>query len=121
MDEALGAAIEAIRNWADGHHEIARVIIFGSRARGISRNGEPPRSDSDLDIAIELTIERSELEKHDRKLRIEWAAQLAKLIEFKPDVHEMDSTTPALNSYVRNDALIVFERSGAIMPNNGQN
>src|ERR1051325_2370358 len=44
----------AIRSWAREQPDVARVYVFGSRVRGINKDGGPVLPTSDLDIAIEL-------------------------------------------------------------------
>jgi predicted nucleotidyltransferase len=46
------AAVAALRSWAAGNHRVARLVVFGSRARG------DHAKDSDLDLAIDLTEDR---------------------------------------------------------------
>jgi len=41
-----------IIEWATDKPFIQEVHLFGSRIRGLSKNGHPPREDSDLDVAL---------------------------------------------------------------------
>lgn len=54
MSHVPEGALEAVAAIAASIPSIRRVWFFGSRLKGVSHKGEPVRSNSDLDIALEI-------------------------------------------------------------------
>jgi hypothetical protein len=48
LDTDIIAVVPRLRVWAQGHANIRRVWLYGSRVRGTQR------PDSDLDVAVEI-------------------------------------------------------------------
>jgi predicted nucleotidyltransferase len=71
--------VDRIVEWAKSVPLISRVWLYGSRVRGNAR------SDSDLDVGVELCAEADEFSWFDNGAI--WKAQLAKVARNCPKVH----------------------------------
>ena len=90
------------------------MYIFGSRWRGYSKNGQPVRPDSDLDVALEfdklpvdencLTTWCGEADK--------WKNELSEILELKDEV-KLDLTWPGLHvyQYLKDSSKLIYERN----------
>ncbi len=103
-----GIVVTHLRQWAASHPEIARIIIYGSRARG------DHRSDSDFDVAVELDKSR-----WDESPFVIWTAsarawrrELAPNIPWPLDLqwHDKDGETPTVAAGIESGPLVVYER-----------
>jgi predicted nucleotidyltransferase len=103
--------IEAIKatlvQWCKGEPCIVRAYIFGSRAR------DDYRSDSDLDIALQLADSSTTstglatwIEKHEI-----WEHQLAALLPHVVHLRPVDEDTPAHIKAAIEAGILAYERS----------
>jgi predicted nucleotidyltransferase len=100
---------DAIVAWAEATPRIRRVWVFGSRAKG------NPRTDSDLDIAVEvepvadseetLAVWMANSEK--------WQSELQEHISFTVDLEwfDPDGSTPKVRGALRETGILVYERA----------
>lgn len=105
--------ITALKCWAAAKPEIARLHVFGSRVRGINKDGGPVRPDSDLDIGIELapTIEnKTDFWMHDT---VAWRRDLAALIPYPVHLELLDEHSDNNRRYLDQGGVLVFERDDA--------
>jgi predicted nucleotidyltransferase len=103
--------VNTLRAWAAAQPEILRLYIFGSRVRGIGKNGAPPRPDSDLDIAIELSSDVPNAAFHWLENAGEWRADLSTLIPYPIDLDLLERNAPGIRTYVEVDGSLIFDRS----------
>ncbi|MDP9908930.1 putative nucleotidyltransferase [Variovorax boronicumulans] len=102
------AVDESLRSWATGHVLVRRLWVFGSRARG------DHRTDSDLDVAIEI-------HHHDESNGLatwmfetqHWAYELAALSPFSVDFQQYQGPvdTPVIDAGLARSSRLVFERA----------
>jgi len=110
----LEVAKEIITNWAKSKNFITKVYLFGSRIAGVTKEGKPVRSDSDLDVAVEfipfpgedfLTTWVGEVCK--------WRKELLTLLGFSKKEH-LDlqhhhmQTTPHVAEYIKQNSIIIY-------------
>lgn len=100
--------VASLRYWAAKHSEIARVIVYGSRARG------DYRPESDLDVAVELSatsqgeepfvIWISEASK--------WTSELSPSLPWPLDLQWRDRSgeTPTVTGKIEKGHFIAYER-----------
>ena len=101
----LEAAIEVIATWAASERLVKRVYIFGSRARA------DYRSDSDLDIAVELYKQAG-----DESVLATWihehhglAQRLSSVLPYKLQLELLDGErTPTVLSGVMESSICVY-------------
>lgn len=97
-----------LRQWAATHLEIARVVIFGSRARG------DHRPDSDLDVAVELG--RSRWDEAPLAIWITsaetWRRELAPNLPWPVDLQWNDNSgeTPLVSAGIQKGHIVAYER-----------
>lgn len=104
-----------LRSWAAKQPEIGRLYVFGSRVRGIDKDGGPVRPDSDLDIAIELTaaVENpTSFWMHDIA---PWREELGRLIPYRLHLELLDSETVSNRKHVDESGVLVFDRDKPVM------
>jgi predicted nucleotidyltransferase len=101
--------ISALKAWAVHHPEIARVIVYGSRARG------DHRPESDLDVAVEL--EESQWQESPFTIWMtsgtRWQRELAPLLPWALDLqwHDRGDETPTVSAKIQRGHFVVYERS----------
>lgn len=107
MSELLEADRVAIVKWAERHTEIARVYLYGSRARGTHRAG------SDIDLGIEMDAPNAD------KAYSMWSnfkddfdeePDLALSVEVHLEWYEKDAGLTRVGPGVENDGVLLFER-----------
>jgi len=107
MSGLLEADRVAIVQWAEKHPEIARVYLYGSRARGDHRAG------SDIDLAIEMDAPNTD------KAYSMWSGFKSDFDE-APDMHlssavhlewyEKGAGLGKVGNGVEKDGVLLFER-----------
>lgn len=100
---------EALYRWAASKPLVARVWVFGSRARGTAL------PDSDLDIAIELDMQaRNGMDETGGCVTWafetnEWESELAAALHFKIDLQQYrGSDTPTIQSAIASAGQLVY-------------
>ena len=84
--------IERLGNWAGRHERIARLYVFGSRARGDNR------PESDLDVAVLLSgDDQDELDGYSICMADRWSKDIQRLL---PVVVDLQFTDPGLDERV---------------------
>lgn len=106
------SAIATLRDWAACQPAIWRVYLFGSRIRGMTKEGGPVRPDSDLDMAVELMPEIVDTFGAWMERVETWREQLALLSPFKVQLEALDAETPNVRRYVEEGGLLIFDRMG---------
>ena len=92
--------------WAATHDEIARVWLFGSRAKGTSGPG------SDADVAVELTNpDPGEALGDWFALASEWRDELGSLLPMPLQLEYARDDTIVIMPAVREHGLLLYERS----------
>jgi predicted nucleotidyltransferase len=103
--------VRTLRAWAAAQQEIMRVHVFGSRVRGVSKRGNPVRSDSDLDIAIELSPDVPNPAVHWIENSDYWRATLAMILPYPVDLDLLERNFPIVRKYVDIAGAVVFDRN----------
>jgi len=105
--EALEAVLIRLAGWAAGERWIAAVYVFGSRAKGTNR------PDSDLDIAVELTVtEESEVDGIYIDEARKWRDALKVLSPWSVDLDLYHSkSAPHVYKYVADGGRLIWRRS----------
>ena len=97
IDLDIIAVIPRLRVWAQGHPNIRRVWLYGSRVKGTQR------PDSDLDIAIDIdNIGRNEIDY--AKV---WGKELDNVVRRWP-VHVEMYATPGVDEYVAESGHLIY-------------
>ncbi|QYR52964.1 nucleotidyltransferase family protein [Lysobacter soyae] len=103
-----------LKAWASANTRVARLWIFGSRAKGTSR------PDSDIDIAIELNLGLNGRSSETSEFIFAtwafesnpWKEQLELLTKLPVDLQLYDGQeTPTIQCGVNDGGLLVFDRS----------
>lgn len=104
--------VRSLQEWARARPEIVRVVLFGSRVRG------DHRSNSDLDVALEL-----EAAGWDAEPFITWTAsapdwrkELEPLLPWPLDLqwHDLAGETPTITAGIQRSHFVVYERAPAV-------
>lgn len=105
MDAALKELLRPIRKWAAGKRIVKRVYFFGSRAKGTNR------SDSDLDVAVELIYEEfGTALAHWMAEEESWLSELQGLIPFEVDLELLHATESVVVAKgIEEGAILVYE------------
>lgn len=105
--DALKEVLKRIADWAAGEKWIAAVYIFGSRAKGTNR------PDSDLDLAVELTvIEESEVDGIYIDEARKWREALKPLSPWPVDLDLYHpKSAPNVHTYVAEGGRQIWRRS----------
>ena len=99
--------VSAIVSWASSQELVRRAYVFGSYAKGTQR------SDSDLDVAIELdTVDSDVLGAFILNLK-EWTEELSRLTGYEVDLDLFHSDeAPTVHEYVTEaPSVIVYEKT----------
>jgi hypothetical protein len=109
-------AIAAIKIWARSEPLILEIRAFGSRVRGLNKDGGPIRPDSDLDLAVTVDLPSSatplEVQRTWTPLRQRGAAALAPGIPWPLDLQVLeDGGSPCLRSHVADCSRLIYARS----------
>ena len=110
MDISTDKICDEVKKWAYSHHEIKRVYLFGSRARGDSK------PDSDVDLAVDVVgIEGENAYTRYVFNKDVWKDEL-KLALGKPIniVRKIDHGKPEIQESIKRDGVLIYERP----PNN---
>lgn len=100
--------VATLCEWAAKHPEIARVIIYGSRARG------DHRPESDLDVAVELN--QTSVGEAPFVTWIsdaaKWTSELSPSLPWPLDLqwHDTDGETPTVTAKIAKGHFIAYER-----------
>ncbi|MDZ4075999.1 MAG: nucleotidyltransferase domain-containing protein [Hylemonella sp.] len=102
----LGPLKLVVSDWATSIRLIERVYFFGSRVRG------EYRSDSDLDIAVQLTTTDPDEAVAQWTFECDkWTVELATLIPFQVDLQLLHMTaTPTVVAGIARASLLVYAR-----------
>jgi uncharacterized protein len=105
MDEHLVPTLSIVAKWAASKHRIRRVWLYGSRVKGTHR------TDSDLDVCVQIdplkTEEEKELVQGQQKI---WRHELSALCGMK--VHLEPYATEQQKSFIAAGGELVYEREG---------
>jgi predicted nucleotidyltransferase len=95
-----------------------RVYIYGSRVRGCTKDGDPVRPDSDLDVAIELAGEDEEdAFQQFMDVSTEMKQQLKQLLQWPLDLDWYHPTgSPNVYRYVNQCGEVVYPLPRDITP-----
>jgi predicted nucleotidyltransferase len=106
MDISIDHIRDVVTNWADSYHEITRVFLFGSRARGDST------PDSDIDLAIvvvgnsdETAFTRYFFNQNDWKREL--GSALGRSISM---VRVIDHGKPEVQESIAREGVLLYER-----------
>ena len=109
----LPAIASTLANWSAGKPLVSRVWVFGSRARG------DHRSDSDVDVAIELDLAHSEGMDESGGLATwmfdtkGWREEIEALVPYKLDLQQYRGTdTPTIHKALATSSVLVYDKSG---------
>lgn len=103
-----GIVAAHLRQWVASHPEVTRIIVYGSRARG------DYRSDSDLDVAVEL--DKSRWDESPFVIWMSsgksWERELAPNIPWPLHLewHDTDGETPTVAAGIERGHHVVYER-----------
>ena len=98
--------------WAAQKSLVGQLWVFGSRARGAHRE------DSDLDIAIKLDMQHSEV-ADDKDLCAwmfeteSWASELQALVPFTIDLEQYSgpNDTPIIHAALARSSILIFSKT----------
>ena len=94
-----------LRSWAETHPSINRVWAFGSRARGAAR------SDSELDIAVELTPDDGNPDAEWIEMAACWRRELTALVATPAiDLWSVGPEDRIVRSAIKADGVLIYER-----------
>lgn len=94
----------AIVQWAEKHAEIARVYLYGSRARG------DHRADSDIDLAIEVFTQPSDANSFATWMYWHEAYKDAPDLHLSATPHPLWIGWEEVGQGVKKDGVLLFER-----------
>lgn len=94
----------AILKWAEKHSEIARVYLYGSRARG------DHRPDSDIDLAIEVIAQRGDANSFATWMYWHAAYKEAPDLHLSAKAHPLWIGWEEVAQGVENDGKLLFQR-----------
>jgi predicted nucleotidyltransferase len=104
--------VKLLAGWARRHSLVKRVYIFGSRVRGDNR------SDSDIDIAIELDPEEFQGSDESNGLatwmfeKAAWKEELQELIPHKVQLERYhEDQTPTVRKGIAQSSKLVYEKA----------
>lgn len=102
--------LQILRAWAVAIPQIARVYVFGSRARG------DHRADSDLDLAVELDLTAippgSTAAGEWTWESASWREGLEREIGLVVDLEDLESGVAVVRPAVERDGLLVYIKGG---------
>ena len=113
MKHIADSIIPALKTWAAQQPTIERVHLFGSRVRGVTKEGSRVRADSDLDIAIELSSAVENTIQAWIDHADQWRDELEHLLPHKIDTWLLDDETRDLRRYVEQGSVVAFDRGSA--------
>ena len=100
---------QVLHAWAVATPCVRKVSIFGSRAKGT------PRSDSDLDVAVEIDPVGSDESAYVSwfHLKKSWHAELQRRLDVPLDLEWFDPTgsTPTIAKGLSEANVVVYERA----------
>ena len=100
---------DSIARWAADNPKVRRVWVFGSRATGTYR------TDSDIDIAVELEPVADSEETLTRWIVHAdlWESQLQSRVALKVDLEwfDADGSTPAIEAGLNDAKVLIYERA----------
>ena len=114
-DRSLDGLGRTVAGWAEGKPAITRVLLHGSRARGLNKDGGPVREDSDLDVAVEIECRDGD-ERLDFMIghRAGWHGELEARLPVPLHLDWYDRQhTPHVVGSCTDGSLVVYERGEA--------
>jgi predicted nucleotidyltransferase len=106
MDISIDQIRDVVTNWADSHHDIKRVFLFGSRARGDST------PDSDVDLAVEVVGISGENADTRYFFNVNtWKKQLGAALGRSINIVRLiDHGKPEIQESIDRDGVVLYER-----------
>jgi predicted nucleotidyltransferase len=110
MNDPMPAIKLRIAQWAASRDVVSRVWLFGSRVRGTRRNGSELLPTSDLDVAVELTIDdEDEALGYWMFEEEKWTKQLQARLPWPLDLQWYHRTgTPHICQYVADCSVQIY-------------
>lgn len=101
--------VNNLQKWAESRPEIARLIVYGSRARG------DHHPNSDFDLAVEIIPGPYDSDAfavwiHEAN---QWRAEISPMIPWvlQLEWHDVDGDTPTVSKGIADGNYLVFERT----------
>jgi len=110
--------VRVVAEWAKQEPLVLEVYLFGSRVRGKSKDGDPVRPNSDLDIAIRMDLPPEFSDQfypwYDLKRRA--TAMLCPLFSWPLRFELLNGCSPLLERYVAECSRLIFSRQEKAPP-----
>jgi predicted nucleotidyltransferase len=115
------ATIAPIANWARSEPTICEVRAFGSRVRGRTWKGGPVRPDSDLDLAVTIslppTADLAQAQEVWTEMKQRGVAALAAVITWPLHFELLEGErSPNLRCYVADCSRLIYRRPQRTAP-----
>ncbi len=105
--------VSRVSIWAKNKPIIKKIYLYGSRAKGIRKTGEPVGEDSDWDIALDIVPLEDDIDAWNRfsKECSYWEEELGQILSLSKG---QLSIVPSqrVREYLKDDTIVVYDRNG---------